>query len=114
MAFQVLSKEVADATTRTGSPLASALMAYKNKGGAAGKGQSSGSDRLQATTLRIDLLTSSIVSKALLSGFAVDSEVVRLDLAPNCSFLIVTCSHLLSSISGLHDTLVPRFAFVLR
>jgi hypothetical protein len=74
---RALSQELADATSRAGSPLSAALMAYKSKGTSAQKGAlGTEVDRLQVTTTKLDLLIASIVSKALMAGLSVDEQMV--------------------------------------
>lgn len=75
---RALSQELADGGSRTARPLSAALTAFKNKGSSTPQKGPHGSevDRLQAVTTKLDLLIASIVSKALVTGFAIDEQTV--------------------------------------
>ena len=90
-ALKCLSQEIVDATSRAGSPLANALFAYKSKSASVLKSDHGPeADRLQTTTIKLDLLITSIVSKALLEGFAIDEKLVSFQLFSEFLFLIVS------------------------
>jgi hypothetical protein len=73
-AVSALAAEVTEPSSRSGKPLATALLAHKNKNSAAQKGGET--DAFSTTSTRIDLLAAAIVNKALNSGLAIDEEKV--------------------------------------
>lgn len=86
-AVDALSRE-AGASGRVGSsPLSGALTSLKAKSNAASSKSVGETDRPSATTSKLDLLITSIVSRALLKGFEVDTQTVRTKIFPLRQFI---------------------------
>lgn len=84
-AVSAVAAEVADLSSRSNTPLASAILAHKSKNSAVQKGGEA--DPFSATSTRIDLLAAAIVNKALNSGLVIDEETVRASIFCRALFL---------------------------
>lgn len=74
-AVSALAAEVTESSSRSNKPLATALLAHKNKNSTAQKGGET--DAFSAISTRIDLLAAAVVNKALNAGLVIDEETVR-------------------------------------
>ena len=99
-----LNLEATDPAIRGTSSLAAALATHRSKGHAGQKGGEV--ERAQSST-KLDMLTASIVSKALMAGSSVDEQMVSLLILKSSSF-VQEITHQLA-VHKSQDSIIPHF-----
>jgi hypothetical protein len=99
-----LNLEATDPAVRGTSPLAAALAAHRSKGHA---GQKGGEVERSQSSTKLDMLTASIVSKALMAGSSVDEQMVSSLILKGYSF-VQEITHQLA-LHKSQDSIIPHF-----